>query len=187
MSRDVITGRIERLWAAKTRFLEWLERRVGSRADAEDVLHTGLLQVVAKAGTLRDEERLVPWFEQILRHALVDHHRRRAAIVRAEQRAATETPEAVGLEVDEALSRAICTCVVEVLETLRPAQAELLRRIELEGESLDAIARQQGITANAAAVRLHRARRALRRALDGFCRLCAEHGHLDCECPHQGV
>ena len=187
MSREVATRRIERLWAAKIRFLERLERHVGSRADAEDVLHTALLQVIAKGDTLRDEERLVPWFERTLRRAVVDHHRRRAAIARAEQRAAAEVPEAVGLEVDEALSRAVCSCVVEVLETLRPAQAELLRRIELRGESLEAVARREGITANAAGVRLHRARRALRRALDEFCRLCPEHGHVDCGCAHPRV
>jgi RNA polymerase sigma-70 factor (ECF subfamily) len=178
---------VERLWAAKTRFLEFLEERLSSRADAEDVLQTALLQVVAKADTLRDEERLVPWFAAILRNALVDHGRRRSALERAERRAAGEAPTVVAPQLEEALAGAVCTCLHDVLATLPASQAALLRRIELEGESLAAAAGRLGITRNNATVRLHRARRALHRALQDFCRLCADHGHLDCHCQRAGT
>ena len=47
---------------------------------------------------------------------------------------------------------------------------------------LVAFAASAGITPNNAGVRLHRARRALRRQTLAFCRACAEHGCLDCSC-----
>ncbi|MGZ7100373.1 MAG: RNA polymerase sigma factor, partial [Candidatus Angelobacter sp.] len=42
------------------------------------------------------------------------------------------------------------------------------------------------ITAENAAVRVHRARKALRRQVELPCGTCAEHGCLDCHCQRAG-
>jgi DNA-directed RNA polymerase specialized sigma24 family protein len=56
---------------------------------------------------------------------------------------------------------------------LRPETGDLLRRAELEETPLRRLADELGITANNAGVRLHRAREALRRAMQARCAACA--------------
>jgi DNA-directed RNA polymerase specialized sigma24 family protein len=65
---------------------------------------------------------------------------------------------------------------------LKPAHADLLRRVELQDESVTAAAHALGITSNHASVTLHRARAELRRKLETFCGACAEGACLDCDC-----
>lgn len=173
-------GLVEELLRGRQRILRFLERRVGSRDDADDLLQTALLKVVAKAGTLRDEQRLLPWFYRILRNEIADYGRRRAALARVVARLEAEAATMVGW--DESLFRATCDCLSDVLMRLSPQAAEVIRRLELEQEPLAKVAERLRISRNTASVRLHRARKALRRALLEFCRLCATHARFDCGC-----
>lgn len=171
---------VRTLLAQKGRFLAFLEERVGSRADAEDLLQTAMLRVLTKAHTLRSTDRVIPWFYRMLRNLLVDWHRRRAAAERALRRldAAAKVAEAH----DEPLWGQVCTCVTGILTTLRPAYADILRRVEIDERPLAGVARSLGISANNASVRLLRARRALLERLRATCGACFEHGCLDCFC-----
>jgi RNA polymerase sigma-70 factor (ECF subfamily) len=76
----------------------------------------------------------------------------------------------------------ICTCLDGLLPTLRPGYAELIRRVDLAGESLRTVARDLKITSNNATVRLHRARQVLRETLENACGICSKHGCLNCVC-----
>jgi RNA polymerase sigma-70 factor (ECF subfamily) len=160
-------------------FLAFLERRVGSRAVAEELLQSAFVRTLEKADALRGEERAVAWFYRLLRNALVDHYRKQAAEGRALEREAREATE-VGP--DPELTQAICACVGELLPTLKPEYSELLRQVELEERSVPEAAAAVGITPNNAGVRLHRARQALKRQLERSCGTCATHGCLDCSC-----
>lgn len=163
------------------RFLAFLERRVGSRADAEDILQEAFVRGLTRAGQLRDDESAVAWFYRTLRNAVVDHWRRRGSRERMLERAAAFEPDPVA-GVDEELMAAACACVTDLLDTLRPAYAEALRRVDVEGVPVGEYARQAGITANNASVRLFRARQELRERVTSACGTCAEHGCLDCQC-----
>lgn len=171
---------VRTLLARKGRLLAFLEERVGSRADAEDLLQTAMLRVLTKAHTLRSTDRAIPWFYRMLQNLLVDWHRRRGAAERALRRldAAARVAEAH----DEPLWGQVCTCVTAILTTLRPAYADILRRVEIDEQPLTRVARSLGISANNAAVRLLRARRALLERLRATCGACFEHGCLDCFC-----
>jgi RNA polymerase sigma-70 factor (ECF subfamily) len=74
--------------------------------------------------------------------------------------------------------------VHELVPTLKPEWARIVRRVDLEGASVPVAAREEGITPNAAAVRLHRARAALRDKLRIACGACAREGGgcLECDC-----
>jgi RNA polymerase sigma-70 factor (ECF subfamily) len=163
------------------RFLEFLERRLGSRADAEEMLQAAFVRGLKRADTIRDEDRVVPWFYRILRNAIADHYRHRAAEERVLQRLASESEEAA--ESPE-LRAAVCACVSELARTLKPEYRTILERVELEEASVADVAREEGISPNNAAVRLHRARQALRRRVMETCGTCAEHGCVDCRCKH---
>lgn len=64
---------VERLLRRKAQLLRFIERRVGTRADAEDLLQAALLRVVAKQRTLRRADSVVPWFYRILQDLIVDY------------------------------------------------------------------------------------------------------------------
>ncbi len=107
--------------------------------------------------------------------SIVDVHRERR---RAEALPAPAESEAT----DADLHRAVCSCVKDLVPTLKPEWAMLIKRVDLEGASVPDVARAEGITPNATAVRLHRARGALRDKLLVVCGACARHGCLDCGC-----
>lgn len=168
------------LLAEKRRFLAFLEERVGSRADAEDLLQTAMLRVVTKGHAVRSGDRIIPWFYRVLQNLVVDWHRRRAAAARALRR--LEAAESGTQDHDEALWRQVCTCISGILVTLRPEYVEILRRVELDEQSVVEAARELRISPNNASVRLLRARRALLERLRATCGACFEHGCLDCFC-----
>jgi RNA polymerase sigma factor (sigma-70 family) len=165
-------------------FLGFLERRVGSRAVAEEILQSAFVKTLEKGGALHDGEGAVTWFYRLLRNALVDHYRRQAAEGRALEREAREATEA---SEDPELKSAVCACVGELLPTLKPEYAELVRKVDLEERGVPDVAKEVGITANNAGVRLHRARQALKKQLERSCGTCASHGCLDCSCKKSRV
>jgi len=167
------------LLARREEFHAFLTARLGgNHADAEDVLQHGFTKAIASAGTLREDERLVPWFYQLLRHALIDHIRARRAAADREHRWADDT---LGLASTEA-TRHLCRCLEPLVATLPPVQAALVRRAELGNESVSTVAVSLGLTPNAASVALHRARATLRAKLVSFCGDCASGACLDCDC-----
>lgn len=168
---------LEVLLANHSRFLRFLEPRAGSRDAAEDVLQAAFVKGITKAQELRDAESAIAWFYRLLRNALVDHHRRSAS----EQRRLEAHAQALPAE-DEALRETVCACVGDLIPLLKPEYAVVLRRAELEGASLQELAKELGITANNAGVRLHRARAALKKQLEATCGTCTEHGCLSCTC-----
>lgn len=161
------------------RFLAFLEKRVGDRALAEDLLQDAFVRNLGKADAI-PAEGVVPWFYAALRNAVIDRHRRDAARGRALDAFAQEMAREQDARGETA--REICACVTRVAATLKPEYAELLARVDVGGTSLKEYAAESGLTANNAAVRAHRARQALRLRVMESCGLCAEHGCVDCSC-----
>lgn len=168
----------DRLVANHREFLRFLEPRVGNRAIAEEMLQSAFVRTLEKAGGIRDSESAVAWFYRLLRNALVDHYRRAATEKRTLEREAA-VAEAI---VDPEMRGIICACLHTLLPNLKPEYAEMIQRVDLDGNPLAEVASSLGITANNATVRLHRARNALKRELERSCATCATHGCLDCRC-----
>lgn len=161
------------------RFLGWIERQVGSRASAEELLQSAFVRAVEKGVPADDEEGTVNWFYRVLRNAVVDHHRTKGAETRALGREA----DASGADrLDPELHANVCRCVHDVLPALKPEYAEIVRRVDLEETAVADVARETGISANNAAVRLHRARQSVKKHLEKMCGACSTHGCLDCSC-----
>ena len=176
---------VDVLVANHRHFLAFLERRVGSRAVAEDLLQDAFVRGIDRLPTLRRPEAATAWFYRALRNALVDHYRRQGAESRALAAAALEGAVQADGD-DEELHRLACSCIGELVNTLRPEYASAIRRVELEGVAVRDYAGEAGITPNNAAVRLHRARESLRRQVARSCGTCAEHGCEDCTCGGAG-
>jgi RNA polymerase sigma-70 factor (ECF subfamily) len=176
---------IQRLVASHGQFLAFLQARVESRAVAEDILQSAFVKGLERGAEVRDEENVVAWFYRVLRNAVIDHYRHRASTERAvegwgREFVAHETPE-TGLK-DE-----ICQCVLGLLDTLKPEYRDALRIVDVDEGSLNDLAERAGITSGNAAVRVHRAREALRKQVTTVCGSCTEHGCLDCRCKAGGT
>jgi len=152
-------------------FKAFLTSRVGNEADAEDLLQNGFVKALSRADEIKDEEKAVAWFYQLLRNVVVDHLRSRHAAAKRDDLWAAD---ASTLANDPEAERLICACFERLLPTLKPTHAELIRRVELQGEPVAQAAAHLGMTANNASVTLHRARGELRTKLTNFCG--------DCEC-----
>lgn len=166
------------LLAHRHAFKAFLVSRLGNAADAEDLLQNGLVKALQRADEIKDGEKAIAWFYQVLRNVMVDHVRSRRA---ANRRDEAWTGEAVALSGDVEAERQICGCFEKLLPLLKPNQAELLRRVELQGESVAKVALALGMSANHASVTLHRARAELRTKLMDFCGNCACLDHCECE------
>jgi len=160
-------------------FLGFLERRLGDRAEAEDVLQEAFSRGLDQLEDLRDDERAVAWFYRVLRNRLIDRARRHASRTAALTRLAHE----LAAEPAEPETRAaVCRCVGTLAETLKPEYRDALQRIELDGMSVKDYAAQAQISDSNAAVRVFRARQALRKQVVASCGTCAAHGCFDCSC-----
>jgi RNA polymerase sigma factor (sigma-70 family) len=161
-------------------FLGYLERRVGDRALAEDILQDAFVKVVARPEQAPEDEAVVPWFYRTLRNAAIDRFRRRGAADRAYEAFAREL-ETHELPASETETE-ICACVSRLVGTLKPEYSDALRAIEVEGTSVKAFAEQKGLSPVNAGVRVFRAREALKKRVMESCGTCAEHGCLNCTC-----
>ena len=164
-------------------FLAFLERRVESPAVAEDILQAAFVRGLERGAGV-DEEKVVAWFYRILRNSVIDHYRHRSASARAVEAWSREFTE--HHQPAEALREEICRCISGLLATLKPEYRQALQIVDLEDGKLSDLAHQSGITAENAAIRVHRARKALRRQVERACGTCAEHGCFDCHCNESG-
>jgi RNA polymerase sigma-70 factor (ECF subfamily) len=180
MSNDVemSPADLETLVANHRRFLAFVERRLGNRALAEEIVQDAFVRGLDRGGAVRDS--VVGWFYTVLRNAVIDHQRRQAVANRRLDQLASELASSEGA--DDELTSMACGCVTALADTLKPAYADALRRIEVDGVAVKDYADQRGISANSAGVRIFRAREALRRQVARACGTCADHGCFECTC-----
>jgi RNA polymerase sigma-70 factor (ECF subfamily) len=169
---------VERLVAGHRDFLAFLERRVESKEAAEDILQSAFVRGLEHAGDI-DQESAVAWFYRVLRNAVIDHYRRRASAGRAME---AWRDIAVREEPSPEVRAEICACVSGLLQHLKPEYRQALRIVDLEDHPLADLARDAGIAPENAAVRVHRARKALRQKVERACGTCCAHGCFDCSC-----
>jgi len=173
-------GAMEIVVAHYPELLRFLERRVGRRDIAEDILQEVIAANLEKVGELRDPGAVLSWFYRTLRNAANDHHRRTKLVARAHDRIA-RVSDKVQAPVEAELANP-CTCPTRVADELKPEYADALRSIEIEGSSLRSYAARRSISSGNAGVRVFRAREALRRALAFLCGSNAPHGCAACSC-----
>lgn len=166
------------LIAEREAFLGFVRHRVRDAELAEDIVQDGFLKAMRHARELRDNESVVAWFYRILRHTIIDAYRRRDARTRALDALEAEPPAEMSAE-DE---RRLCGCLRLLVPILKPEYAEVIERVELQREPMDAVAKDLNVSTTNLRVRLHRARKQLQERLEQTCRVCAKHGCLDCDC-----
>ena len=171
---------IARLVEGRQQFFSFLQKRIQSKAAAEDILQAAFVRSLEKGGSVRDEESVVAWFYRVLRNAIIDHYRQQGSAERVSEQLVAHFQD--HQEPDDLLKGEICQCVTALLDNVKPEYREAIQAIDLNDGSLVDLAAKAGITSNNAAVRVHRAREALRKQVTTACGICATHGCIDCTC-----
>ncbi|MGE5467964.1 MAG: RNA polymerase sigma factor [Ignavibacteria bacterium] len=170
--------------AGRGRLVATLARMVGP-AEAEDLADETLLKALAAIAGFRGDASLSTWLHRIALNLAYDHLRgeRRAQPLHAADDAETVEELAAPAVGDPVERHQMSACVQEVLATLPGAQRQVLVQADVLGQTAPEIAAQAGIATGNAKIRLHRARRALRAALERRCDFHHEDGGILCCVP----
>jgi len=169
--RDVLATR-------RGELVGFARKRAGHLLDPEDVVHRAAARALASSGSLRDPARARAWLFRILRNELADELRRLGLPV-AELPDDLPDPDAPMPNPDAGRP---CQCALKISRDLKPEYAAIIERTVVGDTPVVEVARELGITANNAMVRLHRARKALRDAVQAHCGVTNPHDCLECTC-----
>jgi RNA polymerase sigma factor (sigma-70 family) len=168
------------LMQERARFVATARRRLPTEADAEDVVQRAMMRAIEHAVSLEDPARVGSWFGRILQRTIADFYRSRKPETPSDSGdvdVAAESPEPVAHG---------CACSLRLLGDLPAAYSDVLRRIDVDGESPQAVAATLSISPTNLHVRLHRARRALRERVKAHCGVVTSGPCLDCTCDTHG-
>jgi RNA polymerase sigma-70 factor (ECF subfamily) len=171
----------QQLWAAfGERLRAFIRRRVGSDADADDILQEVFLRIHRHANTVERQERLVSWLFQVTRNAIADYYR--APVRRRElpSGAPSDLEGAWGQTWDgvedgdgESLEarRELATCLGPMIDQLPPRYRAAVTLVDLEGMSQKEAAARFGVSLSGMKSRVQRGRQALEHLLHDCCRI----------------
>jgi RNA polymerase sigma-70 factor (ECF subfamily) len=168
----------QHLGDSRDRYLGFVRSKIADPELAEDVLQDAIVNALRAAPEIEGDQRLASWFYRVLRNAVVDAYRRRE--VRGRRAAPLDGFDVA--EPTEADDAALCECLRPLIASLKPEYADVLTSVDLGQEAPGEFAARARISPESVKVRRHRARKALRERLLETCRLCADHGCLDCTC-----
>lgn len=174
----------QRFAVARPRLVRLARLRGVPSEAADDVAQETLLEAWRALDGLRDPDRLDIWLDAICRnvcrrwgraHATLIARQQPLAALRAESHeddgVAADVPDPQAFEPDEELTRReLATLLDRALAHLHPGAREPLLLHYIVGLPAGEIAARMGLSTGAVEVRLHRARRELRRVLSGALR-----------------
>lgn len=184
MSVGSTRGVIQRLLENESAFKQFVRRRVGEEAVVEDILQQSFTRAVERSHSLNNKQSALAWFYQILRNTIADYYRSHGTDARRNEALLQELTMSGNHQQPppDEMKATACACLHDFLPTLRGNYAELIKRIDLNGESPAQVAKELKISRNNLTVRLHRARQSLRVSLEDACGICSKHGCLNCTC-----
>jgi len=159
--------------------LEGIVRRRFPDLDAADIVQRAAVRALERCDELRDVERVPAWLARIAVTSAID-------VARGPARREISTENVPEVDVVQPTADETCACTIGLLEKLPAAYADMLRRVDVGDESLDDVAHALDIEKGNAAVRLHRARRALRDRLREHCGVENARACLTCTCSERG-
>ena len=131
-------------------------RRLGSGADAEDLVQETLIAIHTKRATYDPAMPFTAWLHAIARYKLIDHFRR------SKVRRTLPLEEADSVFAEEQAEAATAKRDVEMLLARLPrSKRDLVRQTKIEGLSTAEAAERTGLSESGVKVGVHRALKAL--------------------------
>jgi RNA polymerase sigma-70 factor (ECF subfamily) len=156
----------------------FVERRVRSPADVDDILQDVFLRMHRGLPNLRDAERFGPWLYRVVRNAITDRHR-------AQAREVEHTADAPAvLEEDDADSAfGLTACLAPFVARLPAPYRQAVTLVDLEGVTHHDAAGMLGLSIPGVKSRVQRGRAKLRAMFEACCsiELDARRRVIDCQ------
>lgn len=178
--KSMASDLIDKLLEHRVRFLSFVQRRVRSKELAEDILQSALTRAIERGDQIRSGDASIAWFYRLLRNAVTDHYRNEATTTRILEQWAKESP-AIQQPADP-FQDGDCQSIGRLLATLKSEYQNTIQSVDIEELSLTEFADLSCISANNAAVRVHRAHKALLKLVEETCGTCSEHRCEKCDC-----
>lgn len=150
-----------------TRLRAFIRRRVNSDADADDLLQDVLAKLVERSGSV-SEESVPAWLFTVARRAIIDWYRARSVTN------INDVDLARSEESEDNASSELAQCLAPMLTLLDEEDQELLRRVDMNGQSQADIARETGVAVSTVKSRTQRARAKLYAALTDCCSVATD-------------
>ena len=165
MTRSHEASTVEAAWRASSARLRGFFARHAGEGEADDLVQETFLRVYRHLDSLEEADRLAPWIGRIARNVLADHERARREATTDGSELEPAAPER-----DPDLERTVAGWLEGHFCELDPADATLLRRVDLEGASQTTLAAELGLSPSGLKSRVQRARARLRERLEACCR-----------------
>lgn len=148
----------------------YLQRLVGNRATADDLLQDTLLKIARALPEFEGRSSVKTWAFTIATRVATDHFRRPHSRARMVEIDETAPAHVVDAEIDQRLViDEMSSCVREVIDSLPEDYRTALVLHDLEGQTAAQVAEIAGCSIANAKIRIHRARRRLKQALGEEC------------------
>ncbi|WP_370979455.1 sigma-70 family RNA polymerase sigma factor [Agaribacterium sp. ZY112] len=157
--------KLEDIWQAYRSSLKaFLHSRLHNPSDVDDLLQEIMLKSHQKLSQLQSKDNIKAWLFQIAKHSLIDFYRKQGhqqTIEKAEPWLA-EHPENDADKQIEQIKTKLSRCIEPFLSPLPQRSAELVRAIDLNGQSQKHYAKEQGLSYSTLKSQVQKARSAHR-------------------------
>ncbi|MEQ9105475.1 MAG: sigma-70 family RNA polymerase sigma factor [Rhodothermales bacterium] len=167
--------------ALRTRLLDYVQSRVRTSDDAEDVVQDILVRVWQRQDTLKSEDRILPWLYAIARNAVTDYWRRSKPDRTVPLNDETDLS---GESLDMSAYAALSNCLLPFLEDLPEDWRMAVEMTEFQGLTQAEMGERLGLSVSGAKSRVQRARSRLKDDLLSCCRVAFDSrgGVLEAHC-----
>ena len=156
---------VETIWVEyHAKLLNFIRRRVGDEAVAEDILQDVFVKIQTRIGSLRDESRLASWLYQITRNAIVDYYRAVRPVEAVPEKLASDEPE-----LTDSARQEIEGCLEPMIQGLPEKYRQAVILSELEELPQKQVAERLGLSWSGAKSRIQRGRLMLKDTLLACC------------------
>ncbi|MFL6244480.1 MAG: sigma-70 family RNA polymerase sigma factor [Thermoanaerobaculia bacterium] len=143
----------------------YVARRVNP-GDADDVVQSVMVKLLERRAEI-DADSVRAWLFTVTRNAVAEYYRQKRPSVDLDS--VGDIPETDDVDVSDRTIGNLSDCLDPMLRMLPDADADLLRRIDLQGEAQTELAASLGIPLSTVKSRVQRARTKLRSAFDACC------------------
>ena len=143
----------------------YVARRVNP-GDADDVVQSVMVKLLERRGEI-DADSVRAWLFAVTRNAVAEYYRQHRPSIDLDTFG--DLPETDGVDPADRAIGNLSDCLDPMLRTLPESDADLLRRIDLQGEAQTGLAASLGVPLSTLKSRVQRARTKLRSAFDACC------------------
>ncbi len=155
----------EAIWSEYRASLKsFLHSRVSSPDDVDDLLQEIIIKIYKNLSTLKSDSSVKSWLFQVANHTIIDFYRKRAKLKKK-----LNNEELWYREKSDDIEQYLSQCVLPFINALSVESAELLREIDIKGQSQISYAQEHKISYSTLKSRVQKARRELRDLFEDCC------------------